>query len=318
MDGDYFPLLFSAFAVCLLWSLWGHGSVQFYWLSLLDSTHSVQLFFQREGPHSAAPQALEIALNFPSLCMCSLELQPCWMSQLLQGDITAEIRAGLCKEKSKDPLVASWETSKRSKDENVTHFLSPCWLLTTLGNPQGCAGIKSHLSKSSSCNFSGNERWRTQLLGEQTLESEQQLGSYAALMRMCQTRVGSSISSFQQASGKGGSIPKTGLAPETLSQVSQLFGCHSLLLHSICLCERDKMTSANAMIGVGWQGYKTVSFLQLFSPVSCTITWLGYYQHTDSVFGSSSFSLKTEWQDNKTDPLNVIAFWENYVFCGFA
>lgn len=31
-------------------------------------------------PQCNSPQALKIALNFPSLCMCSLELQPCWMS----------------------------------------------------------------------------------------------------------------------------------------------------------------------------------------------------------------------------------------------
>lgn len=160
VDGDYFPLLFSAFAVCLLWSLWGHGSVQFYLASW--TAHSLSSTSSREwDPTGQLPQALKIALNFPSLCMCSLEPQPCWMSQLSQGDIAAEIRPGLCKEKSKDPLVASWETSKQSKDERVTHFLSPCWLLTTLGNPQGCVGIKSPLSKSSSCTFSGNERWRT-------------------------------------------------------------------------------------------------------------------------------------------------------------
>lgn len=142
VDGDCFPLLFSAFAVCLLWSLWGHGSVQFYWASW--TAHSLSSTSSREwDPTGQLPQALKIALNFPSLCMCSLEPQPCWMSQLSQGDIAAEIRPGLCKEKSKDPLVASWETSKRSKDERVTHFLSPCWLLTTLGNPQGCVGIKS-------------------------------------------------------------------------------------------------------------------------------------------------------------------------------
>lgn len=126
------------------------------------TAHSLSSTSSREwDPTVQLPQALKIALNFPSLCMCSLELQPCWMSQLLQGDIAAEIRPGLCKEKPKDPLVASWEIHKRSKDESVTHFLSPCWLLTTLGNPQGCVGIKSHLSKSSSCTFSGNKRWRT-------------------------------------------------------------------------------------------------------------------------------------------------------------
>lgn len=115
-------------------------------LSLLDSSLSASTSSREWNPTVQLPQALKIALNFPSLCMCSLEPQPCWMSQLLQDDIAAEIRHGLCKEKSKDPLVALWETSKGSRDESVTHFLSPCWLLTTLGNSQGCVGIKSSLA----------------------------------------------------------------------------------------------------------------------------------------------------------------------------
>lgn len=259
-----FSLLFSAFAVCLLWSLWGHGSVQFYWASW--TAHSLSRTFSREwDPTVQLPQALKIALNFPSLCLCSLEPQSCWMSQLLQGDIAAEIRQGLCKRKSKDPLVASWETSKRSKDESVTHFLSPCWLLTTLGNPQGCVGIKSPLSKSCSRNFSGNERWRTLLLREQTLESEPW-----SSWEVTQPWWGCGKPEWAPATPSSSKplekeAPSKKMVPENPSQFSQLFGCHSLFLHSKCLCGRDEMTSANAMIGVEWQGYKAVcrSFLQL-------------------------------------------------------
>lgn len=61
-------------------------------------------------PTVQLPRALKIALNFPSLCMCSLELQPCWMSQLFRDDIAAEIRPRFCKEKSKDPLALTYST----------------------------------------------------------------------------------------------------------------------------------------------------------------------------------------------------------------
>lgn len=97
-------------------------------------------------------------------------------------------------------------------------------LITHLsGEPQGWVGIKSPLSKSSSCIFSSNERKLDSF--KSRLWSQNSSWDIIQSWRWCSKTewAPAPLPSSQQATGRGGSFQKTGLSPENPSQLPQLF-----------------------------------------------------------------------------------------------
>lgn len=164
----------------------------------------------------------------------------------------------------------------------ITHFP---------GEPQGCMGIKSALSKSSSCTFSSNEK---------RLEN----------VTLC---------GFQHLF-----LLHSKLLKEEAPSKSQVWYQKTLPIFLSCLiatgCDCTRHASAKGINCSNWckcnhKNHKTTG-METSSPGSHAFVSLGYYWHIVSMFHFTF--CYSAWTLSKTGPLNIKAFSENYQLCCLA